>query len=150
MASNLIGRLRVPLQTEGDRQFYTRVLLAQLGELAVGELAPVDEIAERTVGELNPIRTAGKPRRSGVLGNPEIGDAIRAGKEITGIALVFEAAATASGWRAGLRRWNRGSRDPWLECRGIAGAPPGENRPARHRVAEPRGVINRGKTPVLT
>jgi hypothetical protein len=118
MASNLIGRLRVPLQTEGDRQFYTRVLLAQLGELAVGELAPVDEIAERTVGELNPIRTAGKPRRSGVLGNPEIGDAIRAGKEITGIALVFEAAATASGWRAGLRRWNKRSGDPWLECCG--------------------------------
>ena len=65
MASNLIGRLFCALQTESDRQFYTRVLLAQLGELAVGELALVDEIAQRAVGELNPIRTAGKPRPSG-------------------------------------------------------------------------------------
>src|SRR5436190_7726035 len=34
--------------------------------------------------------------------------------------------------------WGRGARDPCLECRGIAGASPGENRPARHRVAEAR------------
>src|SRR5205085_1607640 len=34
--------------------------------------------------------------------------------------------------------WRRGSRDPCLEPRGIAGTSPGENRPARHRVAEAR------------
>src|SRR5258707_5606794 len=34
--------------------------------------------------------------------------------------------------------WNRGSRDPCLECRGIGGASASENRPARHRVAEAR------------
>src|SRR5437868_14962965 len=34
--------------------------------------------------------------------------------------------------------WRRGSRDPCLEPRGIAGASPSENRPARHRVAEAR------------
>src|SRR5207253_9462502 len=34
--------------------------------------------------------------------------------------------------------WGRGSRDPCLECRGVAGASPSENRPARHRVAEAR------------
>jgi hypothetical protein len=32
--------------------------------------------------------------------------------------------------------WGRGARDPSLECRGIAGTSPGENRPARHRVAD--------------
>jgi multiple sugar transport system permease protein len=31
-----------------------------------------------------------------------------------------------------------GARYPCLECRGIAGTSPGENRPARHRVAEAR------------
>jgi hypothetical protein len=41
------------------------VLLAKLGELAVAELALVDEIAKRPVGELDPIRTAGKARRTG-------------------------------------------------------------------------------------
>src|SRR5947208_2513115 len=34
--------------------------------------------------------------------------------------------------------WSRSARDPPLECRGIAGTSPGENRPARHRVAEAR------------
>ena len=34
--------------------------------------------------------------------------------------------------------WGRGPRDPSLECRGIAGTSPGQDRPARHRVAEAR------------
>jgi hypothetical protein len=34
--------------------------------------------------------------------------------------------------------WRRGARYPCLECRGIAGTSRGENRPARHRVAEAR------------
>src|SRR5215469_2921957 len=38
--------------------------------------------------------------------------------------------ALASGARSG------GSRDPSLECRGIARTSPGQDRPARHRVAE--------------
>jgi hypothetical protein len=41
------------------------VLLAKLGELAVGELPLVDEIAKRSFGELDPVRTAGKARRAG-------------------------------------------------------------------------------------
>jgi hypothetical protein len=53
------------LQTASDRQFYTRVLLAKLGELAVGELPLVDEIAKRSFGEPDPVRTAGKARRAG-------------------------------------------------------------------------------------
>jgi hypothetical protein len=48
------------LQTASDRQFYTRVLLAKLGELAVGELPLVDEIAKRSFGELDPVRTAAR------------------------------------------------------------------------------------------
>lgn len=48
------------LQTECDRQFYTRMLLAKLVQLTVGQLALVDEIAERPVGEFSPIRTTGK------------------------------------------------------------------------------------------
>jgi hypothetical protein len=41
------------------------VLQVKLGELAVSELAVVDEIAKRPVGELNPIRTASKARSAG-------------------------------------------------------------------------------------
>jgi transposase len=55
-----------------------------------------------------------------------------------GLRLPSKPAATASGWRAGLRRVASRSRDPCLECRGITGTLPGENRPARHRVAEAR------------
>jgi hypothetical protein len=36
----------------------------KLGELAMAELALVDEIAKRSVSELNPIRTARKARRA--------------------------------------------------------------------------------------
>jgi len=55
-------------------------------------------------------------------------EAVRAGRTITRLL----AGALACG------AWNRGSRDPCFECRGIAGASPSENRPARHRVAEAR------------
>jgi hypothetical protein len=34
----------------------------------------------------------------------------------------------------------RGARDPSLECRGIAGTPPGEDRPTGHRIAQ-AGVL---------
>ena len=64
-------------------------------------------------------------------------EAVKAGRTIARIALAFEAGrdrllagALARG------AWNRGSRDPCLERRGIAGASPGENRPARHQVAD--------------
>ena len=53
------------LQTERDRQFHARLLLAELSELAVAEFALVDEIAKRSFGELDPVRTAGKARRAG-------------------------------------------------------------------------------------
>ena len=44
----------------------------------------------------------------------------------------------------------RSARDPSLECRRIAGASPGQDRPARHRVAEARvlGVAARGTGPL--
>ena len=55
-------------------------------------------------------------------------EAVRAGKKITRIALAFEsrpgrllAGALARG------AWRRGSRDPCLECRGLAGASPSED-----------------------
>src|SRR6516225_9234950 len=34
--------------------------------------------------------------------------------------------------------WRRGARDPCLQSRGVAGASPGKDRPARHRTAEAR------------
>src|SRR4029077_17499288 len=64
-------------------------------------------------------------------------EAVRAGRTITRIAVAFEAGRDGFGALA-CGAWNRGSRDPCLECRGIAGASPSENRPARHRVAEAR------------
>src|SRR5437660_4791992 len=68
-------------------------------------------------------------------------EAVRAGRTIMRIAVAFEAGRDGF-W---LARWLaargvRGSRDPCLECRGIAGTSPSENRPARHRVAEARGL----------
>ena len=52
-------------------------------------------------------------------------EAVRAGGTITRIALAFEAGRDGF-WLALARgAWNRGSRDPCLECRGIAGASPG-------------------------
>src|ERR1700737_490591 len=68
-------------------------------------------------------------------------EAVRAGKKITRIALAFEAGRDGF-W---LARWlsARGVEahviHP-LECRGIAGTSPGQDRPARHRVAE-AGVL---------
>jgi hypothetical protein len=53
------------LEAEGDRQFHPRRLLAELSELAVAELALVDEITQRAVGELGPIRASREARRSG-------------------------------------------------------------------------------------
>src|SRR6202165_3819714 len=74
-------------------------------------------------------------------------EAVRAGKKITRIALAFEAGRDGF-W---LARWlncarGRSARDPSLECRRIAGASPGQDRPARHRDAEARvlGVAARG------
>jgi hypothetical protein len=74
-------------------------------------------------------------------------EAVRAGHTITRIALAFEAGRDGF-W---LARWLEargveGARDPCLECRGIAGTSPSENRPARHRVAEARvlGVTRDG------
>src|SRR6516164_9220786 len=66
-------------------------------------------------------------------------ETVRAGRTITRIAVAFEgrprrllAGALACG------AWHRGACDPCLECRGIAGTSPSQNRPARHRVAEAR------------
>ena len=58
-------------------------------------------------------------------------EAVRAGKKITRIALAFEAGRDGF-W---LARWlnARGvesARDPSLECRSIAGASPGQDRPS--------------------
>jgi hypothetical protein len=66
-------------------------------------------------------------------------EAVRAGKEIMRIALAFEAGRDGF-W---LARWleargDRSARDPSVECGSFAGTSPGENRPARHRVAEAR------------
>jgi hypothetical protein len=55
------------------------------------------------------------------------------GRTVTRIALAFEAGR--DGFWLACGAWRRGSRDPSLECRGIAGASPRENRPARHRAA---------------
>src|SRR5881398_4234023 len=65
-------------------------------------------------------------------------EAVRAGRTITRIALAFEAGRDGFWLALACGAWNRGSRDPCLECRGIAGTSPSENRPARHRVAEAR------------
>jgi hypothetical protein len=64
MASNLSGDC-VHAADRGRSTILHGVLLAKLGGLAVAELALVDEIAKRQVGELDPIRTAGKARRTG-------------------------------------------------------------------------------------
>src|ERR1700730_4540372 len=68
-------------------------------------------------------------------------EAVRAGKKITRIC---------AGLRSRPRRllvgavaecaWGRGACDPSLECRGIAGTSPGQDRPARQRGAE-AGVL---------
>jgi transposase len=63
-------------------------------------------------------------------------EAVRAGRTITRIALAFEAGR--DGFWLACGAWRRGSRDPCLACRGIAGISPSENRPARHRVVEAR------------
>src|SRR6201998_3513460 len=65
-------------------------------------------------------------------------EAVRAGGNITRIAVAFEAGrdgfwlALAGGARG------RGARDPSLECGRVAGTSPGKDRSARHRVAEAR------------
>src|SRR5690242_6654660 len=68
-------------------------------------------------------------------------EAVKAGRKITRIALAFEAGRDGF-W---LARWLRahgveGACDPSLECRRIARTSPGQDRPARHRVAE-AGVL---------
>src|ERR1700731_307860 len=73
-------------------------------------------------------------------------EAVKAGRKITRIALAFEAGrdgALAKG------AWGGGACDPCLECRRIAGTSPGQDRPARHRVAEAGvlGVAARGTGP---
>ena len=78
-------------------------------------------------------------------------EAVRAGRTITRIALAFEAGRDGF-WLARWLEfaWSRGARDPSLERRGFAGTSPGENRPARHRVAEARvlGVAAWGTGPL--
>jgi transposase len=75
-----------------------------------------------------------EPNAEGLLGllHRWRDEAIRAGKEITRIAVAFEAGRDGF-W---LARWRgargRGARDPFLECGRFAGTSPGENRPARH------------------
>src|SRR4029077_18454339 len=65
-------------------------------------------------------------------------EAVRAVRTITRIALAFEAGrGLLAGALAG-GAWRGGARDPCLQSRGIAGASPGEDRPARHRVAQAR------------
>src|SRR5438128_11813794 len=77
-------------------------------------------------------------------------EAVKAGRTITRIALAFEAGRDGF-WLALARgTWGGSARDPFLERRGIAGASPSENRPARHRVAEARvlGVAAWGTGPL--
>jgi len=72
-----------------------------------------------------------EPNAEGLLGllHRWRDEAIRAGKEITRIAVAFEAGR--DGFWLARGAWRRGARDPSLECRDITGTSPGENRPAR-------------------
>src|SRR3989440_11757739 len=67
-------------------------------------------------------------------------EAVKAGRKITRIALAFEAGRDGFWLARWLRAWSGSTRDPSLECRRIAGTSPGQDRPARHRVAE-AGVL---------
>src|SRR5438477_7543175 len=77
-------------------------------------------------------------------------EAVKAGRKITRIALAFEAGRDGFWLARWLRAWSGSTRDPSLECRRIAGTSPGQDRPARHRVAEARvlGVAARGTGPL--
>src|SRR5258705_12151889 len=77
-------------------------------------------------------------------------EAVRAGKKITRIALALEAGRDGFWLARWLNARGRSARDPSLECRRIAGASPGQDRPARHRDAEARvlGVAARGTGPL--
>ena len=74
-------------------------------------------------------------------------EAVRTGRKITRIAPAFEAGRDGF-WLARWRScsWGGGACDPSLECRRIARTSPGQDRPARHRVAEAGvlGVAGRG------
>ena len=76
-------------------------------------------------------------------------EAVRAGKEITRIALASRPRRLLAGALA-CGAWRRGARDPSLECRGVARTSPGENRPARHRIAQAGvlGMAARGTGPL--
>src|SRR5438105_2308734 len=59
-------------------------------------------------------------------------EAVGAGRTITRIALAFEAGRDGLAGALARGMWNRSACDPCLECRGVAGPSPGENRPAPH------------------
>src|SRR3954463_8572492 len=63
-------------------------------------------------------------------------EATRAGRGITRVGVAFEAGRDGFWLAAGARR--RGPRHPPVERRGLAGAPAGQDRPARHRAAQAR------------
>src|SRR3954468_20818190 len=84
-------------------------------------------------------------------------EATRAGRGITRVCVAFEAGRDgllAGPLAAGARR--RGPRHPPVERRGLAGAPAGQDRPARHRAAQARlprlaarrtGPLHHGRDP---
>ena len=97
----------------------------------VGGVLPGIERQPRKKLEPNPERLLGLLHRW----RDEAG---RAGRTITRIVLALSRPRRLLAGALACGPWRRGARDPSLEYRGLAGASPGENRPARHRVAEAR------------